>query len=200
MITWSLLGLAATQELLMKAENRFWPKVNIGSLGECWEWKAQIKKTGYGAFRFGKTKVGAHRMAYFLMTGDDADNMLICHSCDNKICCNPMHLWKGSYLDNNRDRRDKGRSRPPIGERNGGAKLSRDQVSQIREMYSTGEYYQKELAELFNVSVSTATGVTATIVTTSAKIFGATRDASKGMKSADNLLRKKYRAPAIMIT
>lgn len=38
------------------------------------------------------------------------------------------------------------------GEGHGQAKVSNDDVVKIRELYSTGNYYQREIAELFNVS------------------------------------------------
>lgn len=94
---------------------RFWKNVNIGKPNECWEWKPKPNKNGYGSFRLfidGKWKdEGTHRIAYYLTTGEYPYNLLVCHSCDNKICCNPSHLWKGTYSDNSKDRETKKRGR-----------------------------------------------------------------------------------------
>jgi hypothetical protein len=100
---------------LKSIKQRFWSKVKINNHDECWEWQSTIKKTGYGSFSIfidGKwKKEGTHRVAYFLTTNDWPGDMLICHTCDNKKCCNPAHLWKGTYLDNNQDREKKRRGR-----------------------------------------------------------------------------------------
>ena len=82
---------------------RFWAKVEVKRNEECWPWLAYTGHNGYGQF-FLETgwPWGAHRVAYLLVVGDPK-GMCVCHSCDNKICCNPSHLWIGTYADNNKD-------------------------------------------------------------------------------------------------
>lgn len=53
------------------------------------------------------------------------------HTCDNTHCINPEHLFAGTYLLNNRDSRDKGRHY--IGEKNGGSKLTEQQVIAMKK-------------------------------------------------------------------
>lgn len=68
--------------------------------------------------------------------GEDMDGFMACHHCDNRACCNPWHLYRGTRLDNGRDASVRGRMQSPAksfpGERNPGAKLCEAQVRAIR--------------------------------------------------------------------
>lgn len=76
----------------------------------CWIWQGQRANNGYGSTNYrGKTKI-LHRMMYKVFHQRDLrDNEYVCHSCDVKLCCNPMHLWIGSNSDNVKDSARKGR-------------------------------------------------------------------------------------------
>jgi hypothetical protein len=39
------------------------------------------------------------------------DGTIACHTCDNPRCCNPTHLYAGTYKDNNHDMHERGRER-----------------------------------------------------------------------------------------
>lgn len=92
----------------------FQAKIPRGAPSECWEWQGTTRKTGYGYFyiRRGKRlwQHRAHRIAYMLASNDDPCRRLICHTCDNRKCCNPAHLFKGTTEDNMADMVRKGRS------------------------------------------------------------------------------------------
>lgn len=50
--------------------------------------------------------------------GDQFVSLCVCHKCDTPACCNPDHLFIGTFKDNNDDRAMKGRSYYPVGDLN----------------------------------------------------------------------------------
>jgi hypothetical protein len=102
-------------------ESRFWAKVRKGADGECWLWTGSLWGGGYGQFWDGADTVPAHVYSFKLSGQDLPRGLLVCHRCDVRNCVNPDHLFAGTYGDNNRDTRDKGRRFQPdvSGENNG---------------------------------------------------------------------------------
>lgn len=124
---------------------RFWEKVEIGEIDECWEWQANKLPKGYGTFKDEMLKINlAHRMAYFLKNGDFDRNLVICHSCDNPPCVNPNHLFLGTQKDNLEDSVQKGRF--PKGEKHHNSLISDEKKEYILKMISEG----KKLIEIAN--------------------------------------------------
>jgi len=76
---------------------------------ECIEWEGALRN-GYGVHRVpGQSKVEyAHRTAFMAYYGPISQGMFICHTCDNKKCYNPLHLFAGSQSDNMQDAASKG--------------------------------------------------------------------------------------------
>jgi hypothetical protein len=127
----------------------FWANIRIREPEECWEWQASTVGEGYGSFSWESKNVYAHRFAWSLVNGPIPSGMFICHKCDNRLCCNPNHLFLGTQQDNMQDKMNKGRA--PAGENHVSAKLTEEQVAIIRSEYATGTVLQKDLAKRYNV-------------------------------------------------
>jgi hypothetical protein len=115
------------------AKARAMPKGHVPKsavLRSCWPWLAGKFDNGYGAFDLNGKNIKAHRFAYELTHERIPVGLDVLHSCDNRPCCNPHHLWVGTCGDNIKDRDSK--FRQARGERIGAAKLTGDQIQAIR--------------------------------------------------------------------
>lgn len=154
----------------MSAKNTaesFWTRVNVGNPDQCWEWKGAKTSSGYGNLSWHGLHVQAHRVAYFLTNGGiglltnfrcegvaKRYRRFVLHRCDNRLCCNPSHLFLGSMRANQLDAYSKGRKVQPRSN-HANAKLTATQVQEIRGRYDRGEALQVALSEEFGVSQRT---------------------------------------------
>lgn len=142
----------------------FWSRVQRGSENECWEWSGAITSAGYGNLSWHGLAVQAHRLAYRLTYGGIALHTgfredgrarsyrrFVLHTCDNRKCCNPHHLFLGSMRANMLDAYRKGRKVQPRST-HANAKLTPDQVRDIRRVYDAGGVRQVDLAVKYGVS------------------------------------------------
>ena len=131
---------------------KYWAKVEIGKIDECWEWTGSKTPDGYGNMWDGRRSSTAHRFAWEIKNGSIPYGMFVCHTCDNPSCQNPAHLFLGTPADNMTDMVAKGRSLK--GSTNGQSKLSSDDVREIRRIYATGKVTQDAIAKIFGVAQS----------------------------------------------
>ncbi len=168
---------------------RFWQKVQ--KTNGCWFWLGAKNSDGYGMFNLGNGGVSAHRIAYALCVGYIPPGVSVLHSCDNRACVRPDHLFLGTQLDNVTDMLKKGRGNKASGDRNASrlypgihhwgpnhtlrlhperqargervakAKLTAPQVVEIRAEWRQG-ISQHALAHKFEVTLSCSTSVAST--------------------------------------
>lgn len=139
----------ATQEEKIKRLSQNYEKHVIRKEG-CWDWKGKSEK-GYPKMTCRKA-LGAnlgHRSSWIIHKGSIPFGLSVLHSCDNKICTNPDHLFLGTNEDNVNDMLYKKRN--PIGSKVGTAKLDESKVSFIKRSISSGISLQ-ELAKKFDVT------------------------------------------------
>ena len=137
---------------------RFWSKVEKGSPEECWIWTAARNGDGYGRFSVNGQIVGAHVFSFLLAGGKlTEENPWVLHTCDNPPCVNPAHLFGGNSLTNVQDCMEKGRAKMGTYERGPDwcsnlAKLTPEQVLEIRELAAAGELTQKQIGQQFGIT------------------------------------------------
>jgi hypothetical protein len=131
-------------------ENRFWSKVE--KTDKCWNWTAHISTNGYGTLKVNGKQEQASRIAWILTYGIIPYSLLICHSCDNRACVNPSHLFIGTQRDNIMDAINKGRFTPlKSGELHHSAKLTIPEVKKIKSLLKSG-VNKSVIAKQFNIT------------------------------------------------
>ena len=146
-------------------EARFWKQVN--KTEGCWPWIGYRNEKGYGVMCFRGKNIRAHRFAYLLTKGPIPAKYLICHTCDNRPCVRPDHLYVGTFLQNARDAVRRGRTAKgathgwalhpelrPRGESHPSAKLKETEVLKIIELCGNGASHS-DLGRRFGVNEGT---------------------------------------------
>jgi hypothetical protein len=157
---------------------RLWNNIQVCAHGIacpfcCWPWLKGCDQDGYGKFAT-VNAAQEHlthpvtRILYEIWHARPIPNGLyVLHYCDVPPCCQPMHLWLGTSIQNRADCVQKGRqargqshgsmTRPeafPRGEDKPAAKLTKAQVLEIRALYAphTRGRTLEALAQMFHVS------------------------------------------------
>ena len=123
----------------------------IDPITNCWNWTGSKTLDNYGLVGYDGKICRVHRVAATIYHNFDFNSRgLVCHTCDNPKCFNPEHLFIGTDLSNSQDKFRKGRFKPNTGEKHGRAKLTTEQVKDIRENYKG--WSQERIAQKFGVS------------------------------------------------
>lgn len=163
---WKRTGKVGERKTLT-LEERLWRRVDktpgLGPNGDCWEWRGYVHPTGYGQIGF-DTKPGnninTNRAAYLVSKGEIPDGLWVLHTCDNRLCCNPEHLWLGTPKENTQDMIAKGRRRPASDVWRGeDITLSKLTEEMVRAMRAEPPMTFKALGEKYGVSAGTANKV-----------------------------------------
>lgn len=106
---------------------------------------------GYGNIWDKGCTRSAHVVSYEVHTGPVPEGLYVLHSCDNKWCINPEHLFVGTQQDNIDDMVSKGRD-GFAGEKNGKAILNEEKVRQIKNLLRDSGLSCRTIGERFGVS------------------------------------------------
>ena len=70
---------------------RFMSKVYVeyGMPDGCWVWTGTRQMYGYGEFNVKGTNYRANRVAYQMFVGKIPNDLVVCHTCDNRFLCQP---------------------------------------------------------------------------------------------------------------
>lgn len=134
---------------------RFLAKVDAAGFKaeECWSWQGAGKGNGYGNLSFNGKTQSAHRVSYLLFNGDIPAGMDVCHTCDNRWCVNPHHLFIATRSENMADMSTKGRGY-------GGCRkhLREHQVQEIVRRHQAG-IRASEISKTMDINYATVTAV-----------------------------------------
>lgn len=132
----------------LSLKERFMEKIIIDPDTNCWIWQASFSTTGYGQIRINKKTRKAHQVAYELFVGERDKKLDLCHSCNNRKCCNPRHLRQDTQTSNSIDM-VKIKSHPI-------QILTVEDVIEIKKQLRNTYYGQiKDLAKNYNVTLTT---------------------------------------------
>lgn len=117
--------------------------------GGCSIWPRINKKTGYAVG--GEQGIRVSRFMCRLVHGEPpTEQHEACHTCDDRACIEPQHLFWGTRKENAEDMARKGRAAK--GEQHGNSKLTAEQVAEIRKL---GYLPSTAVARMFSVSKKT---------------------------------------------
>lgn len=146
-----MFGLDSKGTIPETVEERFWQRVDKDTDSDCWIWTGEIYSHGYGMLGHRGESENAHRVSYALHYDEAPDGSFICHTCDNKVCVNPKHLYLGDAKTNVDDFLERG----PDNWQADVNSLTAEDVIEARRLYWQKEDLTVEgLAEMYDMSTT----------------------------------------------
>jgi predicted XRE-type DNA-binding protein len=71
--------------------------------------------------------------------------LFVCHTCDNRMCVNPDHLWIGTNQENIIDAAKKHRTHQ---------KINAIEVNEIRDLLRSSLFLQTQIAHMYGINQS----------------------------------------------
>lgn len=128
-----------------------------------WPGATTRKNRGYGRIAIDGNIYCCHRAIWTFFNGEIRKGKIICHTCDNSLCCNIDHMFMGTQKENMIDMSKKGRrvNNPAKGVDNTSASLTLKEVNFIRThaVKKDKKYSYTKLADKFGVSINTVARV-----------------------------------------
>lgn len=123
-------------------------KYKVSSSG-CWECSNRGLSAGYPQMKYREAYQKIHRIMLSWFVGPLESGQQACHTCDNRKCINPSHIYLGTPKTNSTDMANRGRS--TWGMKNRHAKITPEQVILIKEDTRT----QQTIANEYGIHVQT---------------------------------------------
>jgi hypothetical protein len=76
-----------------------WP-VKVHPVWGCWEWIGALDRDGYPIVWLGKRPSRGIRIVWEAEVGPIAEGLVLSHECQNRRCCNPLHLEPVTQREN----------------------------------------------------------------------------------------------------
>jgi len=128
--------------------DRFWNKVQkLPGVNTCWLWTAGKDRYGYGQFKLDGKVVRAHQVSWKIKKR--VNPSYLCHTCDNRACVNPAHLYEGSHASNMSDKKHRNLT---------WSKYDPHVIRRIRRKYAVG-FSSGQLSKEFNIPRSTVLNI-----------------------------------------
>lgn len=103
----------------------------------CLVWNKGTCGKNYSCIFFNRKSYRGNRLSFAAYNKFNLKSKnIICHTCDNRLCVNPKHLWEGTIDQNNKDCHRKKRAK--VGDNHWWSKFTSKQVLQIRKRIKNG--------------------------------------------------------------
>ena len=146
--------LEATLQSILPDEDYSNISYKVNSKSGCWEVKDRARnKDGYPVARIKGSLDTLYRHFFKRYNGPIQSGIVIRHTCDNRLCCNPEHLIPGSQKDNVADMLS--RNRFPKGVKHGRAKLDDEKIRDIKIQFNKENKTITSIAQQYEVDRKT---------------------------------------------